>query len=179
MIDAGWRFIPCELGRNLLVATRVKDAKAIEMSEKLTDLTSERMADLVSADPAVLGFDPVALGRRYRQEDLGYIPTRNYVYGPELLAQAHAIGRKFDFYRRALFHTELTGAAWDSSIGRWKLTTDRGDRLRARHVVFAHGAMTQPKLPNIPGTGSTRRRKRLARSKLSTYAATPLRKSQR
>ncbi len=84
-------------------------------------------------------------------EDLGYIPTRNYAYGPELLAHAQAIGRHFDFYRQALFHTELTGAAWDPAIARWRVTTDRGDRMRARHVIFAHGAMTQPKLPDIHG----------------------------
>jgi cation diffusion facilitator CzcD-associated flavoprotein CzcO len=84
-------------------------------------------------------------------EDLGYVPTRNYVYGPELLAHAQAIGRKFGFYEHTLFHTELTSATWDSRSARWRITTDRGDRLRARHVILAHGAFTQPKLPNIPG----------------------------
>ena len=50
------------------------------MSE-VPQLLAERIADLSSGDPSVLGFDPVALGRRYRQErDRRLRPERSAQY---------------------------------------------------------------------------------------------------
>ena len=40
---------------------------------------------------------------------------------------------------------------WDEDIARWHVHTDRGDELRARHVVMAIGPLSVPKLPGIPG----------------------------
>ena len=34
---------------------------------------------------------------------------------------------------------------------RWRLTTNRGDDIRARFVVMAGGPLNKPKLPGIPG----------------------------
>ena len=39
---------------------------------------------------------------------------------------------------------------WDQSIKRWRLSTNRGDDIRARFVVMAQGAYNKPKLPGIP-----------------------------
>src|ERR1700682_512761 len=33
----------------------------------------------------------------------------------------------------------------------WNVTTDRGDRIRARYLVQTVGALDTPKLPGIPG----------------------------
>ena len=40
---------------------------------------------------------------------------------------------------------------WDESIKRWRLTTNRGDDIRARFVVMTQGSYNRPKLPGIPG----------------------------
>ena len=43
------------------------------------------------------------------------------------------------FYDRCLFHTTVQETVWDEDEARWIVTTDRGDRMRARYVVLANG----------------------------------------
>ena len=40
---------------------------------------------------------------------------------------------------------------WDEELERWRISTDRGDDIRARFVVMAQGPYNRPKLPGIPG----------------------------
>ena len=40
---------------------------------------------------------------------------------------------------------------WDDDAGRWLVSTNRGDELRARFVCMANGPLHRPKLPGIPG----------------------------
>jgi len=84
-------------------------------------------------------------------EEVGTVPTMKYVYQPEILAHAQAIGRTFDLHARALFHTRVTEAHWDEPASRWIVSTDRGDELRARFVILASGHYRDAKLPGIPG----------------------------
>ena len=87
-------------------------------------------------------------------EELGYLPRERYSYGPEIWGHIQAIARHFDLYRDALFQTSVTGMRWDDELGRWHVATNRGDELRARHVVMAIGPLSVPKLPGIPGLDS-------------------------
>ncbi len=87
-------------------------------------------------------------------EETGHMPTEKYVHGPEILAHCQRIGRQFGLYDDALFHTEVTGLAWDG--GRWVIATSRGDRLTAQFVVLGTGPLSVPKLPGIPGITSFR-----------------------
>jgi len=89
-------------------------------------------------------------------EETGHMPTEKYVHGPEILAHCQRIGRQFGLYDDALFHTEVTGLAWDEAAARWVIETSRGDRLTARFVVLGTGPLSAPKLPGIPGIGSFR-----------------------
>jgi cation diffusion facilitator CzcD-associated flavoprotein CzcO len=89
-------------------------------------------------------------------EETGHIPTEKYVHGPEILAHCQRIGRQFGLYDDALFHTEVTGLAWDEARQRWVIATSRGDRLTAQFVVLGTGPLSVPKLPGIPGIGSFR-----------------------
>ncbi|MDH4561232.1 MULTISPECIES: NAD(P)/FAD-dependent oxidoreductase [unclassified Pseudomonas] len=84
-------------------------------------------------------------------EETGYIPKEKYSYGPEIFQHAQRIGRHFELYPVALFQTQVSGAQWDESAGRWIVTTDRNDRIRARHVVMSGGPLNRPKLPGISG----------------------------
>ena len=84
-------------------------------------------------------------------EDVGRIPTMKYALGPELFEHARAVARHFDLYDRALFQTEVCDLSWDDVAQLWRVTTDRGDRIAARHVITAIGSLSKPKLPGIPG----------------------------
>ena len=84
-------------------------------------------------------------------EEVGYIPKEKYSKAPEILAHSQAIGRHFDLYRNSCFQTEVTELRWDDSIRRWVISTNRGDKMRARFVVMANGPLHRPKLPGIPG----------------------------
>ena len=85
-------------------------------------------------------------------EETGHMPTEKYVHGPEILAHCQRIGQQFGLYDDALFHTEVTGLAWDGA--RWVISTSRGDRLTAQFVVLGTGPLSVPKLPGIAGITS-------------------------
>ncbi|MEV1070234.1 NAD(P)/FAD-dependent oxidoreductase [Streptomyces sp. NPDC050263] len=84
-------------------------------------------------------------------EEIGHIPTWRYAPGEEIRQHARAIGRHFDLYRDACFRTRATELRWDEGESEWIVSTDRGDLMRARHVVVSSGTLSLPKLPGIPG----------------------------
>jgi cyclohexanone monooxygenase len=84
-------------------------------------------------------------------EEVGYVPKEKYCHAPEILAHSRAIGVHFDLYANALFQTEVTELRWDESQTCWIVSTNRGDKVRARFVCMANGPLHRPKLPGIPG----------------------------
>jgi len=84
-------------------------------------------------------------------EETGYMPTEKYAKSEEIRAHARAIGKQFDLYRHAVFQTRVNEVRWDEEAARWIVSTNRGDRIRARFVVVGNGALNYPKLPGIPG----------------------------
>ncbi len=84
-------------------------------------------------------------------EETGHMPTAKYVLAPEIFEHCRRIGTTFDLYDNALFSTAVTELAWDASIARWIIRTDRGDEMRARFVAMGTGPLNRPKLPGVPG----------------------------
>jgi cyclohexanone monooxygenase len=84
-------------------------------------------------------------------EELKYVPRDRYASGPEIHQHCRRIGEHFGLYGRALFGTIVRAIRWDDATKRWRVTTNRGDELRARFVVMASGVLNKPKLPGIPG----------------------------
>jgi cation diffusion facilitator CzcD-associated flavoprotein CzcO len=84
-------------------------------------------------------------------EELDYVPTHRYAFGNEIRAHLHALAERFDLVDDALFHTGVTGAAWDEAAQRWRVRTDRGDTLTTTYYVLAVGILNLMKLPAIPG----------------------------
>lgn len=84
-------------------------------------------------------------------EEVGTVPSERYATGAEIFAHCQAIGRHYDLYPHALFQTRATGIKWDEAAQRWIIETDRGDRIRARHVAVSQGPLAKVKLPGIPG----------------------------
>ena len=86
-------------------------------------------------------------------EELGYMPRHKYSFAPEILEHSRNIARHYRLYDDALMQTSITGMVWDEADQRWEISTDRGDRFKARYVAMANGPLSRPKLPGIPGIG--------------------------
>ena len=84
-------------------------------------------------------------------EETGYIPSKRYADGDEILDHARRIGEHFNLYRAALFQTLVTSTVWLPNKQRWEVRTNRGDVMRARFVVRCNGVINKPQVPRIPG----------------------------
>ncbi len=84
-------------------------------------------------------------------EETGFIPSRRFSPGPEIMGYIRLIAEKYGFADKALFHTLIQSIRWDEASNRWHISTDRGDDIRARHVIMACGVLNMPKLPGIAG----------------------------
>jgi cyclohexanone monooxygenase len=84
-------------------------------------------------------------------EELDFVPTKKYADGAEIFEHCKNIGKHFGLYDGAIFSTQVRTVRWDDDIQRWRLTTNRGDDIRARFVVMTQGSYNRPKLPGIPG----------------------------
>ena len=87
-------------------------------------------------------------------DEMDYVPKNHYARGPEILAHCQAIARKYGLYELAVFQTTVTSTVWHEEEEMWHLTTDRGDRMKARFVICANGTLSKPKLSKIKGMES-------------------------
>ncbi len=87
-------------------------------------------------------------------DEMNYVPTRHYARGDEIFNHCKAIARKYNLYELAVFQTTVTSTVWNEADRLWHVTTDRGDRMRAKFVVCANGTLTKPKLARINGMES-------------------------
>ena len=84
-------------------------------------------------------------------EEMGYFPTMKFASGFEILEYCQKMAEKYGFYDRCLFHTTVGETTWNDDTGRWTVTTDRGDKMKARYVILANGILTTPRLARING----------------------------
>jgi len=84
-------------------------------------------------------------------EETGYIPTEKYAKAPEIFAHCQRIAQQFDLYPKALFQTLVQEVRWQETTGRWEVSTNRSDKIRARFLIIAGGILHKAKLPGIPG----------------------------
>jgi len=84
-------------------------------------------------------------------EETGHRPSEKYARAPEILEQCRRIGRKYDLYRNALFHTEVKDVVWQADRHAWLIRTDRGDAFTAQFIGLGTGPLHVAKLPGIPG----------------------------
>jgi cation diffusion facilitator CzcD-associated flavoprotein CzcO len=84
-------------------------------------------------------------------EETGFIPSKKFSDGREIFQYCRRIAKQFNLYEKALFHTLITAMRWDEKIKRWRVSTNRGDEIRARFVIMCNGVLNLPKLPGIPG----------------------------
>ena len=84
-------------------------------------------------------------------EEMQFFPSKKFADGLEIREYCQSVAKKFELYKGALFHTCVNALWWDESIKRWRVTTDRGDDLRAQFVIMAMGPINTPKVPRVPG----------------------------
>jgi cation diffusion facilitator CzcD-associated flavoprotein CzcO len=76
--------------------------------------------------------------------------TRTYSKQPEIEAYLQDVAERFGVSPHVRLRTTVTGASWDDDEQRWTVETDQGS-LRARVLVSAAGALSDPKTPDIEG----------------------------
>jgi cation diffusion facilitator CzcD-associated flavoprotein CzcO len=77
--------------------------------------------------------------------------SRLYAPGKELCSYADEIVDHFGIRGNIRFGTRITAATFDDVTDTWRLGTEAGDEITARHVVLATGAISRPKPVEIDG----------------------------
>ena len=84
-------------------------------------------------------------------EETGYMPKLRFSYASEIFEHAQRIGKHFDLYKDAVFQTWVTELRWLEDSSMWLVSTNRRDKMRARHICLGTGPVNRPRLPGIPG----------------------------
>ncbi|HEY8478421.1 MAG TPA: NAD(P)/FAD-dependent oxidoreductase [Spirillospora sp.] len=82
--------------------------------------------------------------------------TEKYPSQEELLRYLNHVADRFDLRPHIRLGTCVTEAVFDEDAGRWRVRTDRGDRVSAQYLIMATGCLSVPKMPEIPGLESFR-----------------------
>jgi len=84
--------------------------------------------------------------------------SERYPSQAEILRYLEHVAERFDLVRDIALDTRVTAAHWDDPTGRWLVATDRGDRVSARFLIMATGALSAARKPEIAGLESLRGR---------------------
>lgn len=76
--------------------------------------------------------------------------TRTYSKQGEIQAYLQRVARDHDLYRHCRFGHEVEKGAWDENAQLWRVTTSQGE-LTADIGVLGVGALSEPRLPDVPG----------------------------
>jgi len=73
-------------------------------------------------------------------------------------AYMEEIARREDMYRDITFNTVVTSADWDDDARAWTSVTGTGERIRSRYLILATGAISDSRVPDLPGLDGFRGR---------------------
>ena len=80
-----------------------------------------------------------------------WVWTEKYAGQPEILRYIQHVADRFDLRRDITFNTRVSSASFEDAAQRWQVNTETGERISARFCVMASGALSIPRLPDIPG----------------------------
>lgn len=80
-----------------------------------------------------------------------WVWSEKYSAQPEILRYIQHVAERFDLRRDITFDTRVVSASFDEERQLWELRTDTGLALQAQFCVMATGALSIPRLPDIPG----------------------------
>ena len=83
-----------------------------------------------------------------------WVWSEKYSPQPELLRYAQHVADRFDLKRDISFNTRVESAHFDEDNDQWLVTTECGQRVRARYLVMATGVLSAAKTPDIAGRDS-------------------------
>ena len=76
---------------------------------------------------------------------------RRFADAPEIQAYMQRVAAQHGVHPHLRLGTRLAAARFDETSGHWHLTTEHGQRLRARFFVCSTGPLSQARFPDIPG----------------------------
>ena len=76
----------------------------------------------------------------------------------ETVSYLQHVADRFDLRKDISFNRRVDSAHWDEAAGRWRLTTDQGDRIETTYLITALGPLSAPVIPPIAGHESFRGR---------------------
>ena len=65
----------------------------------------------------------------------GFVPSRAYVNGPEIVGHLHTIAQQENLYDKTLLSTRVLSATWDEPAGVWRIETDCEDQITAKFLI--------------------------------------------
>ncbi len=74
-----------------------------------------------------------------------------YSAQPEILEYLDHVADRYALRDGILFETRVTAAQWNEESRRWTVATDTGTTFDVQHLILATGALSDPKLPDLPG----------------------------
>src|SRR5260370_331414 len=77
--------------------------------------------------------------------------SERYPEQPEILRYLDHVAERHDLKRNMQFSTRVTGAEFDETTNLWKVRTDKGDEVTARHLIAAVGSLSATNLPPFKG----------------------------
>ena len=80
--------------------------------------------------------------------------TERYAPQPEILKYAQHVADRFDLRTDIQFSTRVESAHFSEDTNKWTVTTDKGDVVTARFIVFATGCLSSANRPQFPGAES-------------------------
>lgn len=82
--------------------------------------------------------------------------SRIFAPGHELQSYARHCAQKYGLTPHFRFNRRVKQARFDARRHTWQVETESGETLTARYLISATGALTQPRIPDIPGIQSFR-----------------------
>ncbi|MFL1397087.1 flavin-containing monooxygenase [Acinetobacter baumannii] len=76
---------------------------------------------------------------------------KKYVQGPDVRKYLQQVAEKHDLKKSYQFNTSIQSAHYNEADALWEITTEYGDKYKARFLVTALGLLSAPNLPNIKG----------------------------
>jgi cation diffusion facilitator CzcD-associated flavoprotein CzcO len=70
---------------------------------------------------------------------------------PEIWDYLRGCAKRHGVLARVRFRTAMREAAWDETRRHWEVTTQDGERIRARVLISGMGALHVPRYPDLPG----------------------------
>ncbi len=77
--------------------------------------------------------------------------SERYAPQPEILAYLEHVAERFDLLRDIGFNTRVSSAQWQEGSDSWHIASEDGQQWQAQYLILATGALSEPKLPDMPG----------------------------